>query len=102
MQPFNDLSPAEAERLALLAEECAEVIQVIGKILRHGFESRHPKGGPDNRRLLEREIGDVECATRLMIVAGDLNEGEIGYAYAQKRERVAEYLHEQSKSAQEG
>jgi hypothetical protein len=36
---FNQLTDAEAERLALLAEECGEVVQVIGKILRHGYES---------------------------------------------------------------
>lgn len=34
---FNGLSPAEVERLALLAEECGEVIQTVGKILRHGY-----------------------------------------------------------------
>lgn len=54
-QHFNQLTPAEAERLALLAEECGEVIQAIGKILRHGYESRHPDGGPTNREALERE-----------------------------------------------
>ena len=34
--PFNGLTPAEAERLALLMEECGEVVQIIGKVLRHG------------------------------------------------------------------
>lgn len=59
MEHFNRLTPAEAERLALLAEECGEVIQAIGKVLRHGFESTHPDGGPTNRESLERECGDV-------------------------------------------
>jgi hypothetical protein len=31
MTHFNGLTPAQAERLAMLAEEAAEVIQVIGK-----------------------------------------------------------------------
>ena len=35
--PFNELSPAEVERLAILAEEMGEAIQVIGKVLRHGY-----------------------------------------------------------------
>ncbi len=39
---FNRLTPAEAERLAMLAEEAAEVIQIVGKILRHGYASYHP------------------------------------------------------------
>jgi hypothetical protein len=47
-----NLNPAQAERLAILAEECGEIVQVIGKILRHGFESTHPEGGPTNRQLL--------------------------------------------------
>ncbi len=34
MTHFNELTPAEAERLAYLAEECGEAIQIIGKILR--------------------------------------------------------------------
>ncbi len=56
---FNQLSPSEAERLAMLAEGCGEVVQAIGKILRHGYESTHPDGGPTNRATLERECGDV-------------------------------------------
>ena len=65
-ESFNKLTPAEAERLALLSEECAEVIMAIGKILRHGFESRHPNGGPTNRQTLERECGDLRHAVLLM------------------------------------
>ena len=54
---FNQLTPAQAERLAMLAEECAEVIQVVGKILRHGYDSHHPSDpSTTNRQLLEREI----------------------------------------------
>ncbi len=30
----NALSPGELERLAFLAEQCAEVIQAVGKIVR--------------------------------------------------------------------
>src|SRR5579872_899269 len=36
------LTPAQIERLALLAEECGEVMQAVSKILRHGYESRNP------------------------------------------------------------
>lgn len=39
MEHFNQLSPAEAERLALLSEELGEAQQAIGKILRHGQPS---------------------------------------------------------------
>jgi NTP pyrophosphatase (non-canonical NTP hydrolase) len=63
---FNGLSPAEAERLAMLAEECGEVIQVIGKILRHGYDSYHPDQAHKppqyrctNRQALGHELTDL-------------------------------------------
>ena len=66
-QHFNKLTPAEAERLAMLAEECAEVIQVIGKILRHGYESYHPADpSQTNRDLLTHELSDLYAVVELM------------------------------------
>lgn len=60
MLNFNELRPDQTERLAMLAEECAEIIQVIGKILRHGYDSYHPDSpNVTNRDLLNREIVDV-------------------------------------------
>lgn len=56
---FNNLTPAQAERLAMLAEECGEVIQIVGKILRHGYDSEHPITGKGNRQLLQKELCDV-------------------------------------------
>ena len=52
-KPFNELTPAEAGAiLRLLAEEMGEALQVVGKILRHGYESYHPSHpeGPSNRQ----------------------------------------------------
>lgn len=71
---FNQLTPEEAERLAMLAEEAAEVIQVVGKILRHGYGSKHPDNldGPDNRAMLRRELADLQAVTTMMTYAGDL------------------------------
>jgi hypothetical protein len=37
------MAEAERERLAMLAEEAGEIVQIIGKILRHGYESYHPE-----------------------------------------------------------
>jgi NTP pyrophosphatase (non-canonical NTP hydrolase) len=60
---FNQLSPAEAERLAFLIEECGEVIQAASKVLRHGYESFDPTipihERLTNRGALARELGDV-------------------------------------------
>ena len=51
MSHYNELSPAQAERLAYLLEECAEVIKAGTKILRHGYASYDPtnKNHPGNR-----------------------------------------------------
>lgn len=90
---FNQLTPAEAERLALLAEECAEVIQVVGKILRHGYESRHPDGGPSNRALLETELGHIGSAQHMMTQADDVNSESIDASLRAKLRRVYSFLH---------
>lgn len=92
---FNRLSPAQAERLALLAEECGEVIQAVGKILRHGYSSRHPNGGPDNRATLERELGDVLLVFRLMLRAGDVNKVNVRQYRKAKAASCRPYLHHQ-------
>jgi hypothetical protein len=92
---FNQLSPAEAERLAILAEECAEVIQVVGKILRHGYDSFHPgdAGRTTNRALLENEIGHVRAITQMMVKGEDVCDLEIQKGSLVKLERVDRYLH---------
>ena len=64
-----DLNKAQLERLAILAEECAEVQQVIGKILRHGFESYSPKDPTKetNKARLASELGDIMVAMNMLI-----------------------------------
>ncbi len=96
-QPFNQLTPAEAERLALLAEEMGEALQAIGKVLRHGYESYHPSHpeGPSNRQALTREVGDVYAAVCLLCESGDLQHVEIAERVERKKVAVREYLHEQ-------
>jgi NTP pyrophosphatase (non-canonical NTP hydrolase) len=94
---FNNLTPAEAERLALLSEECGEIVQVIGKIFRHGYESCHPddQQGITNRKLLEKETGDAIAAIAMLIKAGDISEQEIEHHAEEKKENVVKYLHHQ-------
>lgn len=68
---FNGLTPAQAEALALLSEECNEVGQIIGKILRHGLHSCHPDNpGVTNATMLEKEIADVHAAIDILIRDG--------------------------------
>lgn len=91
---FNGLKPAEAERLALLAEEMGETIQVIGKILRHGYCSYDPaKPTTTNRDLLERELGDVMAVLGLMVQRDDVGEAAIDRFRIAKLRRVEQFLH---------
>lgn len=94
---FNKLTPAEAERLAVLAEECGEVIQAVGKILRHGYASYHPddQGRGDNRDELAGECGDVLFAIEEMMRRGDLDPAEVRKAANYKADSISEYLHHQ-------
>jgi hypothetical protein len=95
MEHFNKLTPAEHERLTLLMEECGEVVQIIGKILRHGYESRHPNGGPNNRFLLEKECGHIKHAMKLMCKSKDLEKQTIDDMAYLKADDVKRYLHHQ-------
>ena len=76
MKHFNDLTPDEAERLAFLAEECSEVIQMVSKILRHGWDSVNPLKPEEgsNRARLERELGDLAVAITLMSENRDISQ----------------------------
>lgn len=94
--PFdNELSQAEAERLAILAEEAAEVIHVIGKILRHGYASQWQKIGVTNRTQLEREVGDLLNIISVMWYNDDINQGKTLQNMQDKADRWMKYTHHQ-------
>jgi NTP pyrophosphatase (non-canonical NTP hydrolase) len=94
---FNKLTPAEAERLALLSEECGELVQAIGKILRHGYESCHPETMIRNRVALEHEMGDVRAAMIILCEAGDTDKYAVHMNADKKLKFVRPYLHHQPK-----
>lgn len=71
MNHFNDLSPKQAELLAMLAEEAGEVVQVVGKILRHGLDSYHPDDPQTtNAVLLRKELTDLAAICAAMSSTG--------------------------------
>ena len=92
-----NLSEAERERLALLVEENGEVLQAIGKVLRHGFESRNPldRSSETNRLQLAREVGHLEHAVNRLTGAGDLERDTIDDARERKERTVGRWLHHQ-------
>lgn len=95
MKQFNELTAAEHERLAILSEECGEVVHIIGKILRHGYEDYNPEiiGGTTNRRNLEKELGDLANIISMMVDAGDINEELMGFFQDEKAANIGRYLH---------
>lgn len=72
---FNNLTPAELERLSILAEECGEVIKEVNKIIRHGYEDYSPFDDTKtpNREKLENEIGDLTFIVNFMNERKDIN-----------------------------
>lgn len=98
MTPFNQLTPAESERLALLAEEMGEALQVIGKVLRHGYESVNPHQPADtNRELLVKELGDVLVAIDFLTDNGDVKIEDLEDRKRVKHHRVWDWLHHQDR-----
>ena len=91
MDHVNGLSNEQLEALALLSEECGEVVQIIGKIIRHGLDSNW-NGRPTNRELLEQEIGDVLLAAGIVTVKM-LNELSIKHRMDNKPEKLRNFLH---------
>lgn len=92
---FNKLTPAEAELLAKLAEECGEVVQIVGKILCHGYESYNPfdEDKTTNRELLEAEAAHVEVVIAMLAVSGAINDKNLAAQRDAKLERIGKYLH---------
>jgi NTP pyrophosphatase (non-canonical NTP hydrolase) len=72
VEHFNKLSPEIQELLAVLAEECGEVVQRVGKILRHGLRD-NPYNGLSNAAQLESELTDVYTLMHLLSTHGVIN-----------------------------
>ena len=87
------MTDPERERLALLMEEMGEALHMIGKTLRHGFESTHPDGGPTNRASLCKELSHVAWAIDFCLECGDVAENLFDYHKAAKAFNVQKYLH---------
>ena len=97
---FNGLTPAEAERLAILAEECGEVMQAIGKVLRHGYEDYSPYDvtHTTNRVKLENECGDLAGILHIMAVRGDVRPAAVEAMREAKIAKLPRWTHHQPDS----
>lgn len=76
--------------LAILAEECAELIQAIMKLQRFGPGGAPGFIGVNPQREIVREMGDVFWAIRYAVSKGMLTQAELLVALADKERRVKE------------
>lgn len=94
---FNRLTPSEHERLTILFEEMAEATQIVGKTLRHGYESYNPfnPAKETNRSLLETELGHVMYAIDMLVKGDDVEYRNLISSYKAKDVSIKKYLHHQ-------
>jgi NTP pyrophosphatase (non-canonical NTP hydrolase) len=104
MEKFsNDLTDVQLERLAILSEELGEAQQIIGKVIRHGYESGDPtKPYTSNRLLLEKELGHVFMALAMLTESNDLSYQEVVRHQNEKRGSIKRWLHHQPDSRTAG
>jgi hypothetical protein len=95
---FNALTPEHQEALVILAEECAEVVQCVSKILRHGLHSNN-KGqlAETNVEALQREYADVLHAANRLHMLEVINLDACFDMASDTKPDVAKYLHHNSK-----
>lgn len=92
---MEKVTDPELERLAILAEECGEVVQAVGKIIRHGYDNYHPKNPDvDNREHLEREIADVIAMVSILWATNDITMPDDEQVMAAVKRKM-KYMHHQ-------
>lgn len=91
------LNPAQSERVDLMIEECSEVIQILTKIKRFGFDSFNPNDPEktSNRELLSREISDFMIVSSLMAVSDGIPLDNAESYISEKLERLSVYTEHQ-------
>lgn len=91
---FNGLSHETAELFAVLAEECGEVVQRVGKLLRHGIRV-NPYSDSDltlnktNAHYLEEELTDIFTIVDMLGELGVVSVLRIREGIPAKRERLS-------------
>lgn len=99
---FNELTGVEDEALAITSEEAGEILQVLGRIIqvagkinRHGLESKNPYD-PDsltNRESLEVELADMLASIELLAIAGVIRRERLSELKNKKLLKLPRFLH---------
>lgn len=88
---------AENEMLDILQEECAEVIQAISKIKRHGWDSYNPDilAAPTNQDHFSDEVAQLLTVVGQFFANGKLSELRMEEEAKRKSEQLKKYTHYQ-------
>ena len=94
---FGELTNAQRERLEMLAEEAAEIVQCCTKILRHGYNSHHPqRPGKTNKKELQDELLQFWTIYERMAHHGEVAQINF-YGTPDVWKKKLEYTHHQDK-----
>lgn len=88
---------AENEMLDILQEECAEVIQAISKIKRHGWDSYNPDilAAPTNQDHFSDEVAQLLTVVGMLMGGNRLSEVRMGEEAKRKEANLKKYTHYQ-------
>lgn len=80
--PSDDLTPAEAERLACLVDAASDVLKAVAKVQRHGYASvnEDQREFISNRDQLQAKVGEMEFILQMMADLGDIS-GAAAFRY---------------------
>ena len=92
VSPCPPPTPREAELLACLIEECAEVQQRATKMLRFGVLEVQPGQPCSNMQRLSAEVGDLLEVLDVARIAGLMDRNEIDIGRDAKRCQLAKFL----------
>lgn len=88
----SGLSPAEVERLALLAMAAGKLSAEAAKVVLYGWASPSPCSGRPAYVDVERGIGRLQAAAELMTEAGDVRGGDVRAYGVRAKERLGEQV----------
>ncbi len=87
---FNGLTNEQTELLSIMSEECGEVVQAVGKIMRHGLDSHNPNTGETNTEQLIDELGDVMLFIGILCDKGIIDKVKLQKRIANKLAKLTE------------
>lgn len=78
--------------LNMCVQHCSQTIHAAGKVLLHGYDSKHPEKEDNNKEQLSQAVGTMISYTNEMAIAL-LDYELVTEAQAQKAENIKEHLH---------